>query len=481
MHNGKYDWQKNIFMLLSIIFLTMLAIYVFLLFNYRPLMGDDFSFYFSKDVSGYVNPELALQLEYQPKTDLSVSQHLQIFENKYMQFSGRVIAAFFSMCFTIINNRTVFAVLGSIIYVSITILAGRLVFHTIRETIQHPFVLIMMGSFLWIYNEGVGNLYMFTMLFHYGLSYFLWLLVINFAMDRIWQEENVTKHSHIKLILMNILGIFAGLSHELIGACSLFLIAFMTLCAKGFAKGIREIKYYMGAAAGYLVCFFAPGNFNRAATQHDATIHNPYSQKLLLSIKQHVATLLKMEEAGTWIFLTALILFAGMLIYKCRNKLPISWKKAVCWQICVLASVLLWAAVSYVPKYGVLLAMIMEMVAWLRILYDPQTEDSKSAAGIRKSRNIAKCILAGLFLVVIGYNISWVPEMIRETQDRFALVRQAAEAGQEEVTVPSYSEEVYSHSVMIPNNLNNSSYYQAKEVTKLFYGTQILIEQPDEL
>ena len=517
---------------ISMVFLALLGVYIFLLFNYRPLMGDDFTFYYYKEVSGYVDKDSASDFQYESKIGIPFSERLEIMKNSYQTFSGRVISMICSMLFSMVNNRTVFALLAVLVYLGILLLGARLVFGSTKEVLRHPFIVILYGSFLWLYNEGVGNLYMFTMLFHYGVTYLLWLVLLYFSLDRAYTDKKVS----VKLLAgVNLFGIFAGLTHEMIGACCLLMIAAMALFSKGFRKGIREIRFYIGAFIGYLFCFFAPGNFNRAGTDHDAAIHAPYPLKLLKSVKQHAATFLQMDEVGKWILMIAVILLIGSLIIKIRKGQKIAWKKALLWQAFVVLSIVLWAAVSYVPKYGILLAMIAQLTAFLRLLYETEkavkgkdSEDQvtdktimdkdverkkiankavmeedvgitdkdaddreaigKAGIGSHKAdkqrvesfMQVVTMIISAVFLLAVTINLRWVPTMIQETRYRFELVAEAAQAGLPEVVVPSYSEKVTGHNVMVPNNLNNSAFYRGKKVTWVYYGTKIIVEGHDE-
>lgn len=466
---------------ISIAFLALLGVYIFLIFNFRPLMGDDFSFYYYKEVSGYVDSDAFSDLTFQTKIGIPFSERLDILKNSYNTFSGRVISMLCSMFYSMINNRMVFAVLAVGIYIGVILLSARLIYRNVRETLQHPFVLILLGSFLLLYNEGVGNLYMFTMLFHYGVTYLLWLVLINFAMDSVYTKEKISTKC---LILINIFGVFAGLTHEMIGALALLMIAAISIGIKGWKEGITYIKYYIGAAIGYVICFFAPGNFNRANTDHDAAILDPYSIKFVKSAKQHILTFFRMEEVGVVILGIAVFAFIILLILKIRKKEIISWKKALFWQICVGVSVLMWAAVSYVPKYGILLAMIAQIVAIMRLFDDPENkETNEREKNLQEKNNRVTWIFSGisiLLVLAIFINLSWVPTMIHETREREVLVAEAAMAGKEEVIVPSYSERVTCHSVMVPNNLNNSRFYRGKKVSQVYYGTKIVVEGHDE-
>lgn len=471
---------------ISIAFLALLGVYIFLLFNYRPLMGDDFTYYYYKEVSGYVDKESSSDFQYESKIGIPFSERLEIMKNSYQTFSGRVISMLCSMLFSMINNRAVFALLAVFVYLGVLLLGARLVFGNTKEVLRRPFIVILYGSSLWLYNEGVGNLYMFTMLFHYGVTYLLWLVLLNFAIDRAYTDK---KASVKQLVGMNLFGIFAGLTHEMIGACCLLMIAGIALVSKGFREGMKEIRFYIGAFIGYLFCFFAPGNFNRAGTDHDAAIHDPYPIKLLKSVKQHAATFLQMDEVGKWILMLAVILLIGSLIIKIRKGQKIAWKKALLWQAFVVLSIVLWAAVSYVPKYGILLAMIAQLTAFLRLLYEPgkvvKGKDAENQRIADKERaestmQVVTMIVSAVLLLAVTVNLSWVPAMIQETRNRFELVAEAAQAGLPEVVVPSYSEKVTSHNVMVPNNLNNSAFYRGKKITQVFYGTKIIVEGHDE-
>lgn len=505
----KNDSLDKISILISIAFFVVLGVYIFLLYNFRPLIGDDFNYYYYKKVSGYVDSDLSSSLEYQTKIGIPFSERLKIFKNSYTSFSGRIMSMIFSLLFSWINNRTLFAVLAVFVYLLVVILSARLVYRNSCQVMKHPLSLIIFGAFLLLYNEGVGNIYTFTILFHYGISYLLWLILLNFALDRAYTSQYLSRK---KLLAINLLGIFAGITHELIGAFSLIFIAALSIGTKGFKEGIKEVKYYIGAFIGFLFCFFAPGNFARVGTDHDAAIFDPYYIKLLRSLKQHVATFIKMKEAGTWLLIFGIILVIVHIILKIKKREKISWKKAIFWQCFVILSVFLWAMVSYVPKYGLLLAMVMQIVAIYRLFYDSDTKEvsakevcakevSASEAGAAGAgeagageagadeagtnetdanetdmKRVLTTIVSFIFLFAIIINLRWVPVMVQETEYRLQLVAKAAEEGLPEVIVPSYSDAVTCHDVMVPNNLNNSDFYRGKKVSQLYYGTKIIIE-----
>lgn len=217
-------------------------------------------------------------------------------------------------------------------YIGIILLGLRLVYGSMKEIFSHSFVLLSISSLLLSCNELHDGLVWFF--------FFLYLVIYNLY-EHILKGENAVSVKKISLI--NLLGLVAGISHELIGAWFLFQFIFGTFIrTHSIKKTLINCKYLAGTIIGYIICFVAPGNFVRASHQHEAGLSTPIIPRMVKSFSMHKMMFFTYENIGKWIFASMTLLAIGSFVFLWYKKEFKYWGWVIEKIVYIFVSVVLW-------------------------------------------------------------------------------------------------------------------------------------------
>lgn len=338
------------------------------------------------------------------------------------------------------------------------LLGGRLICNDIREVFDHPYMVIVLSALMCLYNCTLDTLVMWTISIIYGYSLFMYLLMMNITKDLVYNNKKYNFY------IVNILGFLAGISHELIGCWFILQIIFIVLTSTKFKNLAGIVQYYIGLIAGYCLCFFAPGNFNRLRQSHDSTISNLYHDKLLKSVRVHLNVMTKYEGIGRILCLFAIAsTICAFCILITKHKYSIFNRKQLFFAINIATSIFLWAFVSYTPGYGCLGALLYFILSLFVLINE-----------IDKSKVFTIIVIIVLFCVVTD-NTFFMNQFVRESQDREAKVAEAVKHNESEVHIKAYSPNL-NRKFLLKEYVDNSQQYAEPYYIK-YYGTKIVFDE----
>lgn len=432
--------QPGTGLLYAVSALVVLAILFFLVFvgYYRDPLGDDV---LSQVVDGglyYIDGH---------KADVgrlidSFPELLDCVKWNYLNWGGRVVGFSLTPLMGIFGHKFT-VVLTAFIFLYTVLLGCALVFNDAKEPFRHPLAMLMLFSFLYYFNTAVGFLLMWTFTSIYIVS--VALLGTYYYMFQKSLSDPLRALSWRQLAIFNVLGFFAGFTHEVFSFTVLSLVVVLTLREILERKSsFREIFRHTGLFLGTVLCVTAPGNFARLANSHDAAyMVKPIAVRLALSVKEHVSVVLGIHRASFIIMaiLAVIVLLAYAVRIADRKRiLPVFIKNNYVDMLflCFVAAV--WGVFPYTPAYGCFLFVFWFGVAVLKnvYVYEPMGGDNPFH---RFERSLPGLLLAvSLVFSLCVQNCEWMVSMARTTSERRVLVTEAIRAGLPEVTLPRYGE-----------------------------------------
>lgn len=441
--------------LISIIGFEFIAVCFFLMCRYRFPVGDDVLSQFEDTIYFYLDDYNVSQLEFIPIK--SLNQIFNYVVQLYFLWSGRLLEPVLQPALGILG-RNFTAIISVCIYMGAVLLAGRLICNNIKTVFHHPCMVIVLSSLVCLYNFALELLIMWTMSIIYGYSLLMYLLMMNVTKDMVYGNKKYN------ILFVNIVGFMAGISHELIGAWFISQLMFVIFLKNKFNNFLWLIKYYVGLIIGYLICFFAPGNFNRMHQKHDAGMWDPYWHKLLSSFQTHLGMLLNFEGFGKFIFvftiISALVAF-GIIIKKHKKKTAI--KKVIFFTVNIITSIFFWSLVSCTPNYGVIGALIYLILAFFVLINEIDCN------------KIFTVIVMFVLFGVLADNAVFMNQFVRESLVRETRVREGIEKRETEVHVDAYSSNL-NRNFLLKSYVDNNKQFSEPYYIK-FYGIRIIIDE----
>ncbi len=447
-------WNKKY---ISLTLIAFCAGILLLTCYFRPPLGDDILEQFKYCDKWYHSDPSWVELPPKDtwKAALEDAWHL------YNNWSGRVFYLLTIAILTIWGQLSV-AISVTLIYCGIVIAGGRLLYGSIGRFFEHPLAVGVLSSLIMLYNYTMDHSIMWTFASIYGMSYMMYLIMVNYTKDVFYDQKNITKKT---VVIMNFLGFIAGITNELIGAWYIIQIVCVIIYSKGIKGAVRYIYLYLGMIIGYLICFFAPGNFVRARSGHDRNLHSSYLHRLYEGASQHAQCILKMQNAGIAIGL-ALLLCTFIALIKI-NKIRLSeGKNALIFLLgSILVSWLLWSVMAYTPVYGMVGMLLYVILLLIKIIDISDLQIDKYAY-----------ILSLILLVILAVdNVPWICRFGNETIKRNSIIEEAIKDGKDSVVIPPYSEDVCRH-VVFEKYTNSSEVYAGLPEIK-FFGIKIIINE----
>lgn len=460
---------KNRDMAISLFAILSFGILWYLICYYQLPRGDDVLTQFSKGITLYVDNTKPILGDKITSLDLFV-EHLTL---NYQLWTGRIIGLILIPLLTIFGQQFT-AIMSSVIYSLIVINVSFLIWDKGKnnfEILNHPLEIIFLHMIIFGLGKYMGYMTMWTFVSIYAVSALLYLMLLNSTVALCKTNFNNTFASVIGL---NVLGLIAGLSHEVIGAvCILMILTECLLIWKNNKHLIYKIlRNYFGLGVGYIICFTAPGNFNRMQQLHDSGIDRAYLIKVKSSIWAHLAIL-----PGNKYILGILIIVA--LLYFFYRTSP--WKTGLLitllmnnyiYLLGMVFSIAIWGAASYVPSYGLLFYMCLVCIVLFRTYDDCCMRNIITANELIS--NIKRPIALMFCLMFLAYNAIWIASLITVTNERHCLIEAARYRGDEVVSVPQYPE-IVNNVFTLGNYVNRQKEFDTEYYIK-YFGVHILIE-----
>lgn len=287
------------------------------------------------------------------------------------------------------------------------------------------------------------------------------------------------------LIGINMLGLFAGLSHEAYGV--IFGMVLLTQLIRFWLENHRRIPFrylllYMGYIVGFCICFFAPGNFNRAAQSHESTLKtNSLFTRIFNSIYIHAFVAYKIWIVPV-IVLPALVILLAVLLKK-RVLTVKEIVRAILnnleWFLGFMISALVWGVVARVVSYGMLAANVLLIIGVIRVISELWNLGISRIAGSERTFTTMQIITAGLSIAaLVLLSVKCFPQIsdVHQTADLWRHnIKAAREMGIEEIVVPAYPENL-DYRFFDLGIINQQEVYDRIDM-QVVYGTHVVLDE----
>lgn len=238
--------QKNLFVF-TILFFTVLF---YILNSMTPLLADDYSWGYIRGTNEKI---------------VNLNGILKSMNNLYFGWGGRVGGEFFNQLF-ILLGKPIFNIANTLIYIINTLL----IYYICNQSKKIKISLYVgIHLLIWFFTPDYGQ----VMFWLSGSCNYLWLITPILIMILIFRKysinQNIIKNNIFNMIIIFILGIFAGWSNENAGSGMLVVLTLYILYY--YFNNIKITKYiisgYIGSLIGYILLIIAPGNFVREAAE----------------------------------------------------------------------------------------------------------------------------------------------------------------------------------------------------------------------
>lgn len=498
--------RKNIFRIFcSLFIISAFAMFLFLLRYDTPLYGDDVSALVKNDPDNtYVDDRVA-EGACTLKSDFSVKTFWDNLCRSYLTWTGRMMALFLSPMVRIIFflpdgiNWVIFTLYIMGMLLTLLILTACAICGNWKDSVKAPVVALLTGILLFYipsYSYAyMTRLIMFMFADIYVVSvifYLAFYMVIRRVYERhaeLLQISGSTVPGKSAcatrtLIGANLLGLFAGLSHEAYGV--IFGMVLLTQLIRFWLKNHRRISIrylfmYIGYIIGFCICFFAPGNFNRAAQSHESALHTvSLPVRIFNSIYIHAFVAYKIWIIPVIVLPGLVILFTILLkkrvltvkdlMYVFLNNLE--------WFLGFGMSAIIWGMVARVVSYGLLLANVLLIIGVIRVIRELwELIVSRTA--------VSEIILTKIQIISAGISVAAVVLLAVKCFPQISDVHQVADVwredikvarkeGMEEIVVPTYPEDLdyRFYDLTIINRQENYD----KIATQVVYGTHVVLD-----
>lgn len=436
-------------------------------FCYKNLpIGDDVLTYFEGALTAYLD-----EFTYTPGERItSVSQVVKEVGFAYRYWSGRM-PGYTILFLGKLFPKLVQAAATAVLYSANVFLALQILCKDAKKALSSSLSFLVLFLALYWFRPSQFYTYMWTMVSIYSSSVFLCLLYYKISV--VDEKSDMT---HRRWIQYGI-GFLAWFSHEVISLCMITAVGIHWLAATMQKKQKwTTLVRHAGLFAGYVFCFFAPGNFYRLGQSHDV-IDTSLAKRLSASVNIHIKILTGTREAEILFFATLFLAFlaAGILLVK-KDRETIA-------KICLdnagfagggVISILVWALFSGVPEYGLDLWIVMVYLMLFSVIRTiPENIKWRNKPDLQRSLCMfGAVILLGLFVMRFGNEIL---SYTRIAGERNRLATAAAEAGEKEVVVPRVPENISNQRYAL-GYLNGQTSYDSIYYCR-YYGIRIVIEE----
>ena len=387
----------------------------------------------------------------------------------YRYWSGRM-TGYMVGCLGKIMPRFLQAVITAALYSANIFLALQIVYKSTEKAICSPISFIILFLALCWFKPNLFYTYMWTMISVYAVPVFLCLFYYKWSVS----DEELGK-SHNRWLLQG-LGFLAGFSHEVLSLCMIIAVGISWLKAMCQRKQIWKDSFrHTGFIVGYLLCFFAPGNFYRMKQSHDV-ITASLKRRLFNSIKAHITVLIGTREAKVLFVITLLIVCAAVVILMIKKDKEML--KKLCLEniefiISGASSILIWSFFPRVPTYGLVLWLFIVYIVLLRVIWE--VSGRWNVAASYRPRILQEGIAIALLALFAIYYRNEISSYIEVAVERDRLVTEAVAHGDDEVVVPKVPEDLPTQRYML-DYLNGQEQYDTDYYCR-YYGVHIIIEE----
>lgn len=471
---------------ISIAIIVLFFLLYGFIFAVSEPVGDDVLSHFNRGLNLYLDDE-PNSFGYRITSFRQVFGAMKVF---YLKWSGRMTGYFFVFSGSLMP-RLLRAVLAVTVYILNILLALRLVYGTIKKVLCHPIAFEVLFLATYWFKPGSSYSKMWTMVGVYGIPLLLCLLYYNLARsDGKWRAYGPA------LILFQLLGILTGLSNEISGAILISMLGIDWL-VRVLSKKDRwtSLFWHTGLGIGYLLCFFAPGNFHRMKQSHDAAIYTkPLSERIWTSYITHQSVLkfntpvlwYKFNFPILWYMLILLLLIALIsLLLECGScGILKTGKRFLLRNFPFLAggaiSILAWGCVSHAPEYGLdFFICIFYIILFRTINVELILENIKSFHWKSTPQIVSTLVAVVLCALFLRAQWGWLKSYTFEALHRQILISAAVKDGRyiengNEVKIPAYSAVASKHPLVPLHVLNRQSTFDS-DLYIAYWGVHIII------
>ena len=452
----------------SVLVLLCCTIFIILLFYYRPILGDDVLYQFEKGAIWYLDDIEMSEYE----QILTFPQAVKTAHFFYMNWTGRFYHNFLSSLISIWGKGLV-AVLAGIIFALFIISILTLAFSSLRKALTHPLLMLLLFLVLIFYNRASSYYFMWIMIITYVLPSAMFLIYL-FLFD-----QYVKEHTAKRFYMLNILGFFCGIAHEMLGAFLIIMLLGKGISVVSLRKEMKFWSYvscHIGFILGYIICFFAPGNFNRMNSSHDQGINRNYFDKLIDVLLEQRNMLYPSGLGGLGIsvkrytLILGLIICVGMVLVILSKK----WKEALADNLYLLfglvSSPFLWAFGSYMGGWAACFWNALFFILLFKLAFGYVEIGKIMPKWIQRSYLNIVCLMVAS-IIIIANNVSWFTAFIQTSHEWNRATTQAKEDGETAVIVPKYP----NVRILMTGYINDPVQYEEEYYIK-YYGIKIIPE-----
>lgn len=484
--------------LCSVFIIAVLALFLFLLRYDVPLYGDDVGWLVLNDPDSSYLDNTSVEGACTLNLDYSVEMTWEKISFAYSKWDGRVISRAVMPVIRLIfslpdgANWILFSLYIMVLLLLLLLFMMRMICGSLREGMRTPGIILLTAVLLYMVPEYsyayMTRLIMYVFANIYVLSVILYLAfygairrVFELSVDR--REVN-SFLTYKVLIRINLIGLLAGLTHEAYGVIfgTVLLTQLVRFWFENHLKiSIRYLFMYIGYIIGFCICFFAPGNFNRAQQSHESALGTaPLIERLFNSIYIHAFVAYKIWIVPV-IVLPLLVIFIVVLFRKrilTMKDILAAVLNNLEWFFGFAMSAVTWGLVTRVVNYGMLAANAVLIIGVIRVLRELWAIVEERIMVRKGTTEGMHKVLAGVtlavvvFLVVGSYSevvsVHGVANVWREN------LRVARKVGMEEIRVPAYPEEINPRFYDL-NTINGQDRYD-KVACQVVYGTRVVIE-----
>lgn len=481
------------------------ALFLFLLRYDLPLVGDDIGVLVANNPDSDYIDDRVVEGECTLDLDFSLQAGWNRLRHSYVSWDGRVVTKlvtpFVRMIFALPDgiNWFFFSIYISGFLLVMYLLVLRVICGSITAGMKEPAIVFLTGILLFgvpSYSYAyMSRLIMYTFTNIYVISVILYL-VFYMLIRGVYEGYAAVQADDISagrsdgrlcgtltLIGINLFGALAGLSHEAYGV--IFGAVLLTQMLRfwftnNWKLRIRSMFLYPGYVIGFCICFFAPGNFNRAAQSHESALRTvSVLTRLFNSIYLHMYVAYKI-----WIFPVIVLPVLALVLIALLYRRMLGWREVFMavvhnleWFLGFAMSAVIWGIVARVTTYGMLAANVLLIIGVIRTLRELWYLAAERIPISEKTDKAARVLLAGMSLVaVICLFGKYYPQIssVHQTANVWrARLYVARKVGMEEIEVPAYPEGL-DHRFYDLNVMNGQGQYD-KIAARVVYGTHIVL------
>ncbi len=383
----------------------------------------------------------------------------------YMYWSGRLTGYSLEVIGKLFP-RAVQAMITVFLFAGNIILAMRIVYKDIKEVIKNPIIFVILYLALYWYRAKAYFAYMWIMTTVYSFGVFFCLLYYNLTV------VNDKKGKKSNIIILQIVGLLAGLSHEVISFCVFVpILVYYLISIKRHNKTWKSVFEHTGFGIGYLLDFLAPGNFYRMNLKNEE-IKLSYFSRLRSSVDIHMKVI-NGTVGGNILSVVVMIIFFLTLVYivkKDKTSLKILFADEWLVFFSAFLSIVVWAFFPRAVEYGMEQFILFYYLIQIYIIHEFFSNYLNHRFDILFSC-LSILLIGGLSMIHFGE----IKEYYNTSYERKTLIENAVKNKKDEVVVPAYSDSLNNERINL-HYLNYQKEYDSKYY-KSYYGIRIIIDE----